>query len=367
MTDKSAFNLAFIKDLRLIAAAMVLVASLLIPVIASAAQLNQSSVRLGRLGISASTGNDMLVTFKLNTTPTSVESIKITFPNDFQIADGTPTPSTTGFPNTPASIAATPGTLTSVADSGDKTITVSGLSSGSLTSSDLYGFIIPSGTITNPGTQGQYDLLVESLDGGSSVIDSTVNPVYITGSVTNNEDLVNVTASVAPSFTFELSANSDVIPNVDPSTTETSPGITMSVSTNSPLGYTAFVKSANAELRSATSPATPIVNGAFDGTPDEATAGTTKYGFAPTTGNACVICTGSLAYDSEYSAGAGAPIASNTGAGAFNGTAFASFVSRLGYTEGDDITLRERISVSNTIGYANDYTDTLTIVAAGNY
>jgi len=57
MTQKSLFNLAFIKDFRFLAAVAVLVLSLLIPVFASAAQLNQTSVRLGRLGISASTGN----------------------------------------------------------------------------------------------------------------------------------------------------------------------------------------------------------------------------------------------------------------------------------------------------------------------
>lgn len=366
MTQKSVFHLTFIKDLRFFAAIAVLLFALVIPVIASAAQLNQTSVRLGRLGTNGATGNDMLVTFKLNTAPTTVEKISITFPNDFTIADGTPTVGTSGFPTTPASITAAPGTLASVADSGTNTIVVSGLTSGSLNNTSLYGFIIPSGTITNPGTQGQYELTVESQTSGGSVVDSTVNPIYITGSA-DNADQVSVTASVAPSFTFELDANSDVIPNVDPSITATSPGVTMSVSTNSPLGYTAFVKSANGRLTSATSPATPIDSGVFDTTPDDATPGTTKYGFAPTTGPTCVICTGSLVYNDEYSAGGGAPISSNTGAGAFNGTSFASFVSRSGYTDGDDVTLRERISVSNTVGYANDYTDTLTIVAAGNY
>lgn len=367
MTQKTVFNLAFIKDLRFLAAILVLVASLLIPAFASAAQLNQTSVRLGRLGISASTGNDMLVTFKLNSNPTNVESIQITFDNNFGIADGTPPVSTSGFPTVPDSITAAPGTLTASADSGDKTITVSGLSSGSLNNTTLYGFIIPSGTITNPGTQGQYSLTISSLNGSNAVIDSTTNPVYITGSVTTNEDLVNVNASVAPTFIFSLDANSDTIPNLDPSSTQTSSGVNMSVTTNSPLGYTAYVKSANEALESATSPGTPILNGAFDGTPDDASPGSTKYGFAPTTGASCSLCTGSLLYADEYSGGGGAAISSGTGAGAFNGSGFAAFVSRSGYTDGDTILLRERASVASTIGYANDYTDTLTIVAAGNY
>ena len=46
---------------------------------------------------------------------------------------------------------------------------------------------------------------------------------------------------------------------------------------------------------------------------------------------------------------------------------FASFVSRAGYTNLDTINLKERVAVTNTVAYANDYSDTLTIVAAGNY
>ena len=365
MSEKSLFNLAFVKDMRFLAAIAVMLFSLLIPVVASAAQLNQSSVRLGRLGISAATGNDMFVTFKLNTTPTSVSKIKVTLPSGFSVATGTPTPSTSGFPSTPT-ITATPGTLTSAATSGSRTIVVSGLTSGSLNNTSLYGFIVPSGTVTNPATEGQYNITVESLNSSDAVIDSTTVPVYITGS-SSDEDQVNVTASVAPNFSFQLSGNTDTVPNADPSSTQTSTGVTMTVSTNSPLGYTAYVKSTNGALTSATSPGTPISTGTFDGSPDSATPGTTKYGFAPTTGTSCTLCTGSLTYNGEYSAGGGAPISAGTGAGAFNGTSFASFLSRTGYTDGDEVVLRERVSVSNTVGYANDYADTLTVVASGNY
>lgn len=345
---------------------VVLVLSLLIPALASAAQLNQASVRLGRLGISASTGNDMLVTFKLNTAPTTVAKIKVTFPSGFTVTTGTPTPSTSGFPNTPASITAPPGTLTSVATSGSRTIVVSGLTSASLTNSTLYGFTIPTGTITNAATEGQYDVTVESLTSGDVTVDSTVVPVYITGSG-SNEDQVTVTASVAPNFSFALSSNSDTIPELDPSGPQTSTGVTMTVGTNSPLGYTAYVKSANGALTSATSSGTPINTGTFGGGPDTISGGTARYGFVPSTGTACATCAGSLVYDTEYSAGGGAPISSGSQAGSFNGTNFASFVSRVGYTNEDTIILKERAAVSQTTGYANDYTDTLTIVAAGNY
>jgi hypothetical protein len=340
--------------------AFALVFSFILPSVAGATQLNQASVRLGRLGISATTGNDMLVTFKLNTTPTSVAKISVTLPTGFTVADGTPTVGTTGFPATPASITAPPGTLTAASTAATKTIVVSGLTSASLDGATLYGFTIPTGTITNPGTAGQYNISVESQDSGGSAIDTTTAPVFIYGAG-SDADQVTVNASVAPNFSFSLSANSDTIPKVDPTTIQTSGGVTMTVGTNSPLGYTAYVKSSNNSLTSATTPSTPITGGTFDASPDSFSPGTTKYGLVPATGSACSTCTGSLSYDAEY------VVADGTHAGAFNGTNFASFVSRSGYTDSDNVVLKERVAVANTIGYANDYTDTLTIVAAGNY
>lgn len=363
-----------IKNYRYLLVATLFVASFIMPSLASAANLTQASVRLGRLGITAGSGgatdaNDLLVTFKLNTTPTSVAKIKVTFPSGFTLTAGTPTPGTTGFPNTPASITATPGTLTSVVTSagagagGD--ITVSGLTSASLNNTTLYGFTIPAGSITNPGTAGQYMMTVASQNSGGTDIDSTSTPTYIYGA-SNDQDKVVVNASVAPNFSFALSANTDTVPQVDPTTIQTSTGVTMTVGTNSPLGYTAYVKSKNAALNSASTAGT-IGTGTFDGTADSVVAGTTKYGFLPSTGTACSSCTGSLTYDGEYSGGGGAFISAGNQAGAFNTTNFSSFVSRSGYTNADLIILKERVAVANTVPYANDYTDTLTIVAAGNF
>jgi hypothetical protein len=352
-----------IKSKKSLFAALVLLFSFMTPALASATQLTQAGIRLGRLGNGASTGNDLFVSFKLNSTPTSVAKITVTFPAGFTIATGTPSVVTTGSPNTPAT-STPPGTLTAAATGSGAgaggTIVVSGLTSASLNNSSLYGFTVATGTITNPTTPGQYNPTVESDTAGGSPIDVTTTPTYIYGA-SANQDQVTVNASVAPNFTFQLSANSDTIPQVDSSTVKTSGGITMTVATDSPLGYTAYVKSAQGSLTSATNPGTPIATGTFDGTPDSFPAGATKYGFVPSTGAACSTCTGSISYDGEYNGITGST------AGAFNSTNFASFVSRSGYTNSDQITLKERVTVANTVGYANDYTDTLTIVAAGNF
>ena len=353
------------KNKRFLIIATVLALASLMPAMANATELTQTSVSLGRLGIGASANNNMLVTFKLNTTPTSVAKISVTFPTGFTLTAGTPTPTTTGFPNTPGSITATPGTLTSVVTSGGAglggTVVVSGITSASLDGTHLFGFFIPTGSVTNPATAGDYSLTVSSENAGSTPLDTTTASVFIFGTGAN-QDQVSVNESVSPNFSFSLSANSDTVPKVDSSSIQTSPGVTMTVGTNSPLGYTAYVKSTTASLTSATSPTTPITTGTFDGTPDTVTAGTTDYGFVPSTGTACSSCTGSLTYDPEYA------ISDGTHSGSFNGAnGFASFVSRNGETNADQISLKERVAVATTIGFADDYTDTLTIVAAGNF
>ncbi len=364
MIKKHLKNIGFKRKLSLLAV-FGLLSTLILPAFAGATNLGQAGVRLGRLGNGAATNNDALVTFKLNTTPTSVAEIVVTFPAGFTLTAGTPTPVTTGFPATPASITAPPGTLTSTITSAGAalggTITVSGLTSASLNNTTLYGFDIPTGYISNPTTAGQYNLTVSSDTSTPTVIDSTTVPIYIYGT-SANQDQVSVTASVSPNFNFALSSNTDSIPAVDPTTIQTSAGVNMTVSTNSPLGYTAYVKSANGALVSATSPSTPISTGTYSNTtPNTLTAGTTDYTFVPATGTACTICTGVLTYNGGYA------VASGNQGGAFNGTNFAAFVSRNGYTNADVVSLKERITVANTIGYANDYTDTLTIVAAGNF
>lgn len=351
---------------------LVLLLSAALPALASATQLTQTGVRLGRLGINAGSGgasdnNDMLITFKLNTAPTTVAKIDIVFPAGFVIATGTPTPSTGTYPNTPATIVAPPGTLTSAATAGTKDIMISGLTSASLVNTSLYGVVIPAGTITNPGTAGAQNITVcsETVTGtaacASNTVDTSLVQTYIYGASANG-DQVTVNASVAGNFSFALSANSDTIPKLDPSALQTSAGLTMTVSTNSPLGYTAYVKSKNNSLISATFPATPIPTGTFNGALDTVTPGTSIYTFVPSTTAAGGTASGVIAYDPEYSG------ASGTQGGSFNGAnVFSSFQSRSGYSSGDQISLKERAAVSNTIAAANDYTDTLTIVAAGNF
>jgi hypothetical protein len=184
-----------------------------LPAFASAAQLTQAGVRLGRLAINSGSGgvgdnNDMLVTFKLNTAATTVAKIDIVLPVGFTVATGTPTVSTTNYPATPASITVPPGALTAAATAGSKDILVSGFTAASMTNTTLYGFTIPAGTITNPASAGQQAITVcsETATGtaacASNTVDTTTVYTYIYGAGANG-DQVTVNASVASNFSFE--------------------------------------------------------------------------------------------------------------------------------------------------------------------
>lgn len=370
------------KRFQYIAAASLVFSMLLLPTLsADAAQLNQGSISLSRLAASATPGS-IYVTIKFNTT-VGVVKAALCFPNTkfdgtgsgFIVTNGTPTVVTTGAPNTPASTTPLPGTLTAASGNAAAAGTVAACPTGAAGSiiisgitapnnTSLYQFTVNTPNVTNPTVVSQYNTSLASLTTTPTVVDTDTTPTYITTASTG--DQVTVTGSVAPNFTFSLSSATDTIPAVDPSSMQTSTGgVFMNVATNSPLGYTAYVKSQNAQLTSTLRPGTPITTGTFDGTPDTLTPGTTKYGFFTYTGTACSTCIGVPVYDAEYAVPGGS--GNTTQAGSFNGTNFASFVSHANYTSGDQIFLKERDAVSASVAQANDYTDVLTIVAAGNF
>ncbi|HWB38985.1 MAG TPA: hypothetical protein VG604_01970 [Candidatus Saccharimonadales bacterium] len=359
------------KNKRFLFAAAALMLSLLLPDIANAAALKQASLEIDRLAASAAPAS-LFVTVKFNTTA-GVSKVALCFATGFTVnGSATPAVSTANRPNTPATTALpTSGSFTATMVTGSSTDCPSGAGGivvgnvGSVNATTLYGFYVTAPGITNPSSANQYNNYVSSVDGSDVPIDTTSTPTYIT---TSTGDQVTVTASVAPTFNFSLSSTTDQTTSpADPNTPQDTAGVNMQVGTNSPLGYTAYVKSGQGYLSSPET-STHITTGTFDGTADTITTPTSiLYGFIPSTGAPASQATGALTYDGEYSDGAGSYITSSTAAGAFNGTNFASFVSRAGYTSGDNITLKERIAVDSSIGYANDYTDTLTIVAAGNY
>lgn len=242
-----------------------------------------------------------------------------------------------------------PGTL--VAAGSGTSIAITGLTD--LTVGTTYGFNLTVG-VSTPGTASALDT-VTTYTAGSAVIDTaTVQSYYITN------DQVLITANVPPTFTFTLSGSTDAF-TTDLSSTAISAtnGRTVTVSTNAAKGWIGWVKSANQALTSATTSESIGTTGTVDAAPSVCLMGTDCYlldADKTTTGSG----TGTLTIEPEYN-GIG------TTDGGTLSSSFQPFVARTGKTTGDVITLIAKASMLATKGAASDYTDTLTVIGAGNF
>lgn len=248
-----------------------------------------------------------------------------------------------------AGISGLPGTLTAVGSG--TSIAISGLTD--LAVGTTYGFNLTVG-VSTPGTASALDTVTTYTAGGAVIDTATVQSYYITN------DQILITANVPPTFTFTLSGNTDAF-TTDLSSTAISAtsGRTVTVSTNAAKGWIGWVKSANQALSSATTLESIGTTGTVDTTPSVCLMGTDCYlldADKTTTGSG----TGSLTIEPEYN-GVG-----TTDGGTLSGS-FQPFVTRTGKTTGDVITLIAKASMLATKGAANDYTDTLTVIGAGNF
>jgi hypothetical protein len=286
----------------------------------------------------------MLVTF-VPAGAGTVAAVKLVFGTGITVA-AVPTVNTTGLPS---GVTALPGSFT-VAGSGTS-ITVSGVTA--LTIGTTYGFNIATG-VSTPAATGQLVSTLRTLASGTSAtIDETEVANYFM-----SDDQIVITAQVPPIFTFVLSGNTDTFTtDLSSSSVVSTNGQTVTVGTNAAKGWTGWVKSANQALNSVTSGQGIATVGSV-GSTSTLVAGTDGYvlfSAVTTTGNG----TGSLTRDAAYDGG--------TASGGRADVNFQVFGSRTGTTDGDVITLKARAAIVATKAAASDYTDTLTVVGAGNF
>lgn len=320
-----------------------------------AADLTEASVRLDRTDVShlATTSDPILVVLKTATVGTE-ENIYITFESGFTV-DGTNTNVTstvTGIPSTyqGESLTALPGLGANAnATSGQN----AEFDATDLTVGTLYGFFITGG-ITNPGSAAEYEITIAARTSGDATIDSKTVAVDI---VSDGSDLVTVTANVVPTFSFALSGNSIALGDLTTSSVTTG-NITVTVDTNAGSGWIAFTKSANTSLDSASTSDTIETQGTVDNAVTAYSSGVDFYQLdiqvSDGTGS------GTPSVDAEYDGN------STTSGGTFSTTHEEIAISD-GPGTGDGITFTVMAAASSTTESADDYTDTLTVVGAGNF
>lgn len=329
---------------------------------AEAGNLTLAMVRPDRLAANTTTGGMVCA----KSTTVDVETlVKVTFPTGFATVD-TPANWTVTTTNIPADATAWIGIGTATAASGQDVT----FPSGDMVVGTLYCFnFSATNTLTTHGTPGNdYTGTVTTQKAGPTNIDTSS---YALSIVSN--DQIAITATVPSTFTFALGdgADPDGLANTDSFTTNLSTatastyGGTVTIATNAAAGWVAWVKSANAGLNS-------VSTGASIATASTVNNNDTDLAVDVTSGYVLDV---NITTDSATGTGAVSQAADygqeydglNVTSGGTLSTTFQPIAAASGTTDGDVLTLIERARITAVQAAATDYTDTLTVVAAGRF
>ncbi len=316
---------------------------------AHAAQLTEAFVRLDRLKASTTTGGTICA--KMTTTAGTDAKLKVTFPTGFTV-NSTASNWTVTTTNLPMGATAMPGiTTASGVASQVVTFPVSDISS----SSTLYCFnFSATSTLTNPTAGNDKTGSISITTSGDAEIDGGNYALSII-----SDDQVAVTATVPATFSLALGTNTQALGTLSTGSISSGSGVSVTVSTNAANGWIGWVKSANAGLNSTVTGDQIGATGTVNDSPSTLVAGTEGYVLdADLTTDG--TNGGTVTIDAEY-------LGADTSSGGTPSTSFQEFVTADGPASGDVITVIPRAAISGLNQAASDYSDTLTIVAAGNF
>lgn len=238
---------------------------------------------------------------------------------------------------------ALPGSIT--AAGAGSTVTISSVTA--LTAGTTYCVDLTSTSAFTVATAGEYHPVITA---GSDNITVAVRSV--------SNDSVVVTAVVPPTFNFVLDSNTDnFTANLATNTVGITSGVTATVNTNAKTGWIAWAKGTNGGLTSAAAGKT--IASTTPGTSATLTAGTEGYVMG-VTAIAQGSGTGTTSAAAPYNAQAGAH-------GSGLDTTYRQIASSTGTASNATVTLRERAAINSLTPAGNDYTDTITIIGAGNF
>jgi hypothetical protein len=193
---------------------------------------------------------------------------------------------------------------------------------------------------------------VFTTDSGDVVIDTKdfTSPVI-------SDDQVVITATVAPTFTFTFSNNSQSLGTLATGSVNSGGGTNITVVSNSANGWNAWVRDTAGALSSVNAAKDITTTGTLNDTPDTLSSGTEGY-VLDVNINTDASGGGTVAIADEYNGG-------DTSSGGTLSATFQLAASADGTANSDIITFIPRVAISGNTPAASDYTDTLTIVGAG--
>jgi len=328
----------------------------------SAGTLTNTLVRFDRMAQSQPTTGTVCA--KPATTATEAY-VQVTFPTGFTVSTttsnwATSTATTTGWP-TGAAAWLTPGGAGSIGSGSANSAvgqTVTWISSD-LTVGTLYCFNWTNTAGLTTGTAGDYTGTVTTQTSVPATIDTGTYAVTIVGA---NADQITVTATVNPTFSMALSANTDALGTLSTSSVSSSPTPrTATVNTNASNGWYFWGKDSNQGLNSTTASYTiPSVTTCTGGVSGNSTlsAGTEGYnvGAVATSQSAG---TGTVTIAGVFTGGS-----SGKGGGLCSSN-YQTIASSNGTAATSVITLTNNAAISGITKPGTDYTDTETFVGAG--
>lgn len=313
----------------------------------ASASVTESFVRFDRLA----TGSAISGTACLKTSTVGTETnVVLVFPQGWTVSGtaGNWTVSTSNLPTDPVgggAATAWPGINTASAVNG-LSVTFPGTD---LTTGTFYCFNF-AGASSTLGSAGNDKTGQLKTQGGSPYVDSVD---WATSVVSSGSDQIIVTASVSATMTFSLSGATAPLGTLSSSSVTSDAGITQTVSTNARNGWTSWVKSTNAALNSASASDTITSPGTSNGTP-ESLAAQAGYVLDVNTGS------GTPTVNAEFDG-------ADTNSGGHLATTFQETATKTTPGSADTASLVVRAKSSATNKAATDYTDTLTVVAAGSF
>lgn len=322
-----------------------------------AATLGATYVRLDRMAASTATTGLVCATTPSSDTGTEVD-VQITFPTGFTVST-TLANWAVATTSIPSGTTAWPGIGTATAASGQ----VVTFPSTALATSTTYCFRWTNSAALTTGTAGNSKTgTIQTRAAAAANLDSDTYAVAV------QDDQIGVTASVSQTFTFSTGADITLTTNPLTVSSVNYGSSTANIATNGANGYIAWVKSANGNLTSALTSATITSPGTVDNA--VSTLATSTYGYILdaiiTTDSATGTGTVSQAasYGQEYDGG---DTCSTSTTGGTLTTNLEPIAASNGTTDGDVLTLCALVRIDGSQTAASDYSDTLTVVAAGRF
>jgi hypothetical protein len=323
-------------------------------------------LRLDDMSTSTATGGTVCVMPSSANLASTEGKVVVTFPSTYTVNTTNTNWATTvtNMPKIPSSGGTTATawpTIQANATTATSPANVVTWTSGDLSSSTTwycFNFTVTLPTLTTASVAASsQQASIETQTSGGGIID------HVDIALANiTSDQIVVSAVVPPTFIFTLGGNTDNFGgNLDPASVKSSAGKLVTITTNAKGGWIAWAKDTNQGLHSVAASYTIPSTGTL-GSVAALTSGTEGYVLDTRLTATTLGCT--LAIDPGY-AGNG-----TTSGGLFsaNFQPIAACTGAIPATSNNaQITIMEHAAISGATPAANDYTDTITVVGAGNF